>query len=523
MAEEPDSSARTPDTLDLPGTTVPWVMSAKGRDAVVELQNAIQKSGAQRRPFPTAVLGLAVLGLSALVLTGCVQGGSAEVKDAVNTSDGTVALSPSHGAMLGGDLVLVNTGTGSEDPITATFGEAAGVACAFDEKSARHACVAPQQDQPGTVNVSFSSNGKPLAATAAYTYTTNGRQASPVLTVNTQMVEKNAKAIRGDYPPNVKLGAVLEYGEPVGLLGQIIHDAAKPDYFFVPHLDDAIALREAGVTSKIAILYTSQIEDVPQMLHHDIEAAAVDVAWVKAADEAAAGAGGTLGVHLWIDTGMGREGAVPEQVLPLAQAVEDAEHLKLAGIATDFSTVTENDLAAIESQDLTNITAAQKSRFDAAVAEIKDAGLGKDALVHAGASDVLFYGIEPLYYDLMRIGGYFFGASTPAERVYSWTTELESVKELPAGWCIDYGCTQPLDKPKRAGTINHIPFRDSEVVFSVGGKQVPVLLHHGPVVTLDLSALPDSAVGDEVQIDFSPDDDYMLDATLPLPVTVSEE
>ena len=216
---------------------------------------------------------------------------------------------------------------------------------------------------------------------------------------------------------------------------------------------------------------------------------------------------------------MGREGVVPEEALPLARAVEDAPHLELAGIATHFSTITEGDEDAIERNDTANTTVAQKSRFDGAVAAIRDAGLGRDALVHAGTSDVLDLEMEPLYYDLLRIEGMFFGADAPADRVYSWATELSQVKTLPAGWCLDYGCTDPTASPKKVGLIHHIPSRENELTYNVRGKQVPVLLDHGTVVTLDLSEVPDAAAGDEVAIDFSAEAFHILDATAPLPVT----
>lgn len=480
-----------------------------------EQELVVASSGRGRR------LAVPALGLSALVLAGCVQPGAPDPQvEAVVQASGSAVLTPAHGGMQGGNLVLVDAGASADGPVTATFGDAAAVECAFDEASARHACIAPEVDVPGTVHVALSAGGKGPAQTASYTYTTDGSQDMPVLTVDTQTVRRHAEQIRAGFPADVQLGAVLKNGEPVDVFGRVIDDAAAPDYYFVPKLQDAIALRDAGIEARIAVLYVSQVEDIPLMLHYDIEVAATDPAWVEAAEELVAGTGGTLRVHLWVDTGMGREGVTPDQALPLARAVEEAEHLELTGIATHFSTVTEHDAAAIRENDATNNTVAQKNRFESAVEEIRGAGLGQDALIHAGASDVLLNELDPLYYDLLRIGGMFFGGSAE-NRVYSWTMELQQVKTLPAGWCIDYGCTEPTDAPKRVGVITHVPARETSVVFSVAGQQVPVLLNHRNVITLDLSGVPEAEVGDEVTIDFDPDAFYMLDASLPLPVTAS--
>ncbi len=476
-------------------------------------QNCVTATDGRGRRLVTSVLALSVL-----VLAGCGQDDGSDAPPAV--ASGSVALSPSHGGLQGGNLVLADTGGETDGPVTVRFGETE-VECEFDDRSARHACVAPARGTPGTVEVSFASGGSDVGEKTAYTYTTQGTQDIPLLTVNTETVRRNAEEIRADFPGDVQLGAVLKNGEPVDVFGKVIEDAADVDYVFVPKLDDAIALREAGVEAKIAVLYVAQVEDIPLLMHYDVEVAATDPAWVEAAEQVLSTTGGTLKVHLWVDTGMGREGVVPEEALPLAQAIEDAPHLDLAGIATHFSTITEADAAAIESNDEANTTVAQKNRFDGAVSAIRDAGLGKDALIHAGASDVLDNEIEPLYYDLLRIGGMFFGGSAPEERVYSWKTELSQVKTLPAGWCIDYGCTDPIKEPKKVGLVNHIPSRENELTYTVGGRQVPVLLDHGTVLTLDLSAVPGAAAGDEVVIDFSAETFHMLDATAPLPVTTT--
>ncbi|MCD1143807.1 alanine racemase [Kocuria sp. LUK] len=461
-----------------------------------------------------------VLGLSVLVLSGCGQDGGAAADAPPATASGSVALAPSHGGLSGGNLVLADTGGDTKDPVTARFGEAE-VECTWDERSSRHACTAPAHQSPGTVEVSFSAGGAEVGEKTSYTYTTPGTQDVPLLRVDTETVRSNAEAIRADYPMGLQLGAVLKNGEPVGVFGKVIEEAADVDYVFVPKLEDAISLREAGVEAKIAVLYAAEVEDIPLLVHYDVEVPATDPAWVEAAEQVLATTGGTLRTHVWVDTGMGREGVVPEEALPLARAVEDAEHLELAGIATHFSTITAEDGAAIERNDTANTTVAQKNRFDEAVASIRDAGLGENALIHAGASDVLAEEIEPLYYDLLRVGGMFFASSPPETRLYSWTTELTQVKTLPEGWCIDYGCTEPTTAPQRVGIVNHIPSRENELTYTVGGKQVPVLLDHGTVVTLDLSEVPEAAAGDEVQIDFSAEAFHLLDATAPVPVTTT--
>lgn len=57
-------------------------------------------------------------------------------------------------------------------------------------------------------------------------------------------MRSNAEEIRGAFPSGVQPGAVLKNGESAEESGRVIEDAADSEYFFVPKLDDAIALRE---------------------------------------------------------------------------------------------------------------------------------------------------------------------------------------------------------------------------------------------------------------------------------------
>ena len=63
-----------------------------------------------------------VLALSVLALAGCGQDEGSDAPPA--TASGSVALSPSHGGLQGGNLVLADTGGGTDGPVTVRFGEA---------------------------------------------------------------------------------------------------------------------------------------------------------------------------------------------------------------------------------------------------------------------------------------------------------------------------------------------------------------------------------------------------------------
>lgn len=437
---------------------------------------------------------------------------------------GNVTLSPSGGTVHGGNIVMVGLSGVPGDLATARveakFGAAESVACEYDQVVRQFACRAPRAGDPVVVDVVVRANGSEITPAVPYAYTTDGYEDMPPVVLDLTTLQRNASVIEAARPTGVRMGIVLKNGDPVGAIGKAIIEATTVDYFFVPKLADGIALREAGVVTPVAIMYLTDPADIPLLLKYNLEVAATSAAWVERANAVLEGTGGELTVHLWIDTGLGREGVMPEEALPLAELIDRSPKLKLRGIATHLCCVTGDDRQALETNDSANSTVRQKSRFDGAVAQIRAAGIGQDAILHVGASDVLANDLEPLYYDMLRVGGMVFVSTAANGPLYSWKSRIDQVKTLPEGWCIDYTCATVTTRPTKVGLLSHIPAREAPIAFVVRGKTAPVLLNHSTVVTLDLSDIPDAVEGDEVTIQFNPANGQLLDTTLPVPVTL---
>ncbi len=201
-----------------------------------------------------------------------------------------------------------------------------------------------------------------------------------------------------------------------------------------------------------------------------------------------------------------------------AQAIDNEPNLHLQGIATHFCCLDEDDLDEFKKQNQDNKTVLQKKRFDHVVQQIHAAGVGLDAIIHASSSDGLRYGLEPVYYDMMRIGTMLFENPDSNNKNYRWKTTILQIKTLPKDWCLNYGCEETLDANTRVALIGHIP--DDEVSYSIQGKPVNKLLDHEVVVVLDISDFPDTKVGDEVMMTFS-GDDSPLDTSYSAPTTLN--
>src|SRR6058998_3284088 len=426
-----------------------------------------------------------------------------------------LGFTPTSGSIEGGRLVFVDVDEGptvrGRATVACRFGSHAAIRAAYDRPSGRYACPAPAHERPEAVTLTIAAGGATVTMATPFVYVTSGMGSAPPVVVDVPALAKQVERVRADLPAGVRLCAVLKNGEPPAGFADAISRAARIDYFAVPN---------AGITTPIMVLYMAEASHVPELVHYDLEPAAYSLEWVDQAERLLRSAARPLNVHLWIDTGISREGVMPDEALPLARAVHASARLRLRGIATHFCCLGKDDLVPLGRDDITNKTALQKHRFDQVVAAIRAEGIGRDALIHAGTSDALRFGLTPVYFDMMRIGTMLFENPSPEHMNYHWTTRILQTKTLPEGWCVDYDCKVALPHATKVGLIGHMP--NGDITHLIRGRKVGKLLDHEHVVTLDLSAFPDVKPGEEVTL-VLPDEYSPLDTSSPVaPVTLRD-
>jgi len=262
------------------------------------------------------------------------------------TASGTrpLGFTPGSGTIHGGQSVLIDV----EEPAAAIgkaaigckFGHHAASRGEYDVTSARYVCRTPFHSRPESVPLTITVDRAEFRMPAPYIYTTQGYTTEgsdgPVTEVDVPTFQEQVKHVRDLIPHGVALCAVLKNGEPVGWLADAMARVARIDYFCVPSVQDGIALREAGVDAPIMVLYMTEASYAPLLLHYGLEPAAYSLAWVEEANRILQRATGRLKVHLWIDTGLSREGVMPDEALAVARAVSQSSKLHLQGIATHF-------------------------------------------------------------------------------------------------------------------------------------------------------------------------------------------
>ena len=280
-------------------------------------------------------------------------------------------------------------------------------------------------------------------------------------------------------------------------------------YLAVANLDEARELRKGGITAPILIFGHTPEEYVPLLIAHRITQTVSCEAKAAAYSQAAAACGGTLQVHLKVDTGMSRLGflcAAEQFEEGVAAAVRSCAlpNLHVEGIFTHFAVSDETDA---ESEAFTR---EQYDLFCRFVSALEARGISF-ALRHCANSGAVANYPE-MALDMVRPGILLYGCGQGAESlglrpVMRLKTAVSTIKTLPAGTSVSYGRTYRTKAPTRLGVLP-IGYADgllrclsNRCAFYAGDGIAPQL---GRICMdmcmVDLTDRPEVQVGSEVEI-----------------------
>jgi alanine racemase len=260
------------------------------------------------------------------------------------------------------------------------------------------------------------------------------------LTIDLSALEHNYRQLRRLCDPQVKMLAVVKadaYGHGLIPVARKLADAGV-DYFGVGSLEEGLMLRRAGITLPVLLLLGILPEEAECSVAYDLDVALfrLDVAHALAA--AAHNLGKKGQVHLKVDTGMGRLGVLPSEVLIFLAGLKKLRHLSVMGLISH--------LAVADEEDKT-YTFKQVREFTSLLAAAREDGW-KLPLSHITNSAALWE-VPDAHLGLVRPGLMLYGSSPSPQRtppidlkpVMSLAARVLQVKRLPPGSSISYGCT----------------------------------------------------------------------------------
>lgn len=329
-------------------------------------------------------------------------------------------------------------------------------------------------------------------------------------------LEHNYRALRGMLPRGCRFLGVVKanaYGHGAVPVAKKLEELGA-EYLAVACLDEAVELRQAGITAPILLLGPTPAEFAGELLHYDLTQSVQDLPAARALSEAAVQADKLLKIHIKADTGMSRLGFLCDEEHVATSVNEIAQvcalpGLKAEGIFTHFANADGDESYSMR----------QLTRFLDAVDKLSARGVKFEIRHCAASAAVLNYPCTHL--DMVRPGIALYGHYPDPScegldgpgllPVMTLKTRIVAVRELSAGTCISYGCTHTLARDSRlavlpvgyADGLERLLSNRSEML--VRGKRVPIL---GRVCMdmcmVDVTDLPAVEVGDEATV-FGPE------------------
>jgi alanine racemase len=260
------------------------------------------------------------------------------------------------------------------------------------------------------------------------------------LAIDLTALEHNYRQLRRLCDPRVKMLAVVKadaYGHGLVPVAQKLADAGA-DYFGVGSLEEGLMLRRAGITQPVLLLLGILPEEAGCAVTNDLDVALFRLDVAQALAAAAHNQSKRARVHLKVDTGMGRLGLLPKEVLPFLTGLKKLRNLNVVGLISH--------LAVADQEDKT-YTFKQVHEFTSLLAAARQDGW-KLPLSHITNSAALWE-VPEAHLGLVRPGLMLYGSPPSPQRppsvdlkpVMSLTAQVLQVKRLPPGSNISYGCT----------------------------------------------------------------------------------
>lgn len=256
-------------------------------------------------------------------------------------------------------------------------------------------------------------------------------------------------------------------------------------------VEEGVRLREAGVDGPILVLSEPSQDAAKDFARWDLQPTVYSLPFVAALQAT----GGDLAVHVKVDTGMHRVGAVPDRVWPLMEAVRRASRLRLASLWSHFAVADEDPEYTQKQIRLFDEVAA---RFDAPATHLANTA---GAVLFPGARRSLcrvglgIYGLHPCPETRGHI------ELRPALRLVS---HVSHVQRLPAGERPSYGRVRALERESTVATVP-VGYADgfSRLLSRTGSALIGGARHSlAGTVTMDQIMVDvgdlDVAIGDEV-------------------------
>jgi alanine racemase len=318
-------------------------------------------------------------------------------------------------------------------------------------------------------------------------------------------LRRNLQLIRGDLPKNVQLMAVVKdeaYGHGALDVARVAVEEGAWG-FGLSTLEEAMTLRDAGITAPLLLLGERQEAELEWCVAHDLTVCVNESHTVRSLAKIAAKFGKQVPVHVKIHTGMSRYGVRWDEALPLIEKVVAEKSLSLEGVMTHFSQSDEKDktFASLQFSRFNEVLRALEQRkFPVKLRHTCNSGGFLD-LPHAHLDmvrvGILIYGVFPSLV-CRKIPG--------IEPVMSVKAKIAAIQKLKPGEVVGYGMRYTATSERRIAILpigygDGFPRVRNEGCALIHGRRAPLL---GGIamdaLMVDITDIPQAQMWDEAVI-----------------------
>ena len=318
-------------------------------------------------------------------------------------------------------------------------------------------------------------------------------------------LRRNLQLIRRDLPAAVKLLAVVKdeaYGHGALDVARIAVEEGAWG-FGLSTLEEAMTLRDGGITAPLLLLGERQEAELEWCVAHDLTVCLNEAHNVRALAKIAAKLGKPVPVHVKIHTGMSRYGVRWDEALPLLEQVVAEKSLSLEGVMTHFSQSDEID------KTFANLQFARFNEVLNALAERKIAVKLRHTCNSGGLLD-----LPHAHLDMVRPGILMYGIFPSQvcrtidgiQPVMSVKARIAAIQKLKPGEVVGYGMRYTASSERRIAILpigygDGFPRVRNEGGVLIHGQRAPLI---GGIamdaLMVDITDIPQAHMWDEAVI-----------------------
>lgn len=267
---------------------------------------------------------------------------------------------------------------------------------------------------------------------------------------------------------------------------------------------EGVELRQAEISAPILIMGYTLPAEAARIVRWDLTPTVNTAQQAMALSAAAQEAGKTVPIHIKVDTGMGRFGLLPGEVVDFVRTISRLPGLFLEGLYTHF--------AIADAADKT-YTRRQFEKYMNVVNQLEAAGFFFP-LRHVSNSAATL-DLPEMALDMVRCGIALYGLrpsdevepAVPLRPAMTLKSRVARVRTLPTGASISYGCTYTTTRPTPVALV---PVGYGDGYHRILSNKGAVLIHgqRAPIVgrvcmdqfVVDVSEIPNVRQDDEVVI-----------------------